>query len=301
MSCGVEMKHHFPKKARVIGANFNHELMTPGTSGYFVTSRFINLSPFRTHELDPRGSCTDELTVVINPEDYPRDFIEGIDGYLWLWFLKPLGRIMNRDGEPKSSLRHRVSEHVDRRRQFLLSLRRSELFVIAPDSYSEAWLISMGFRAVASPPAINNEIAFAKTPNQPEHPIFYVAKGGIPELEGLFLSELLEALGPGRITTEIRDCSHIVCLGDAIFGDFMLELAFGIATGKAVISTSTLPTWGLERGLDYIEVSTPVELFHVVRHILRHPGLTTLMSNRAKAKADLFSAEFLYSQVLGIV
>jgi hypothetical protein len=56
--------------------------------------------------------------------------------------------------------------------------------------------------------------------------------------------------------------------------------------------------YGLEPGLDYFEVTSPSELFHVLQYLDRSPETTKLMAYRGSQKSQDFRASTIFERLL---
>ena len=293
----------FPENLRVIGSRSVYELFLPPAGGQFGGAEFV-------HVADPKGDMTfldrvDDgcLTVIVNPDDFSSEHIESLPGPLWLWFLRRLS-------PPRESLRERTPrlygealEVVMERRRILSAalLDRTDKIVVS-DLDSQEYCERQGWTVSLSPPPVADEICV--TGRWSDSAGFPIAQFS----ENLMRNVLLEGatrfpnwnLEPRELTGKagIGSHKHILVTQESLFPSFPYGVAVGLVAGLSVITEPLTPRWGLEPGIDFLEVSTPEELVRMVDHIRRYGNLTQMAAKRGNMKSGIFKASLVFRNLL---
>ena len=157
---------------------------------------------------------------------------------------------------------------------------------------------------IVSPPPVSDSLSTLSTPVR--YPPRFSVEIPVNEYSRHFL-EALESRLPktprslGMDSTSLFSASHFVIAGESVARSFWYEAAVGFALGSTVISEPLSPLWGFEPGLDYLEFSTPEELFRIIQSVERFPNQSRLMARRGQKKAAIFSAERIWQSVVALL
>ena len=288
-------------RLRVVGSRRIYENFLPTDDRFFAESEYVLLSPDNPKHFFSVDASLPTLTVVINPEEYGGAFLRGIDGPLALWFLRSLADNPRAPRLEAPELSRFSSSLIAARRAFVESVDFSQVaMTVVSDSYSQDYLAVRRINAQLSPPPVGVRLR-QETRVQNVEPSFHFWTEQ-SAYSDRFVGSLREKLDLGR--TAGYDSSldekwgHIVSVSAGLFEGFPYEAAWAASRGYCLITTAFFPRWGLEPGLDFIEVSTPEELERVVTYLTRNPQLTQLMRWRAQSKAAVFSASNVYRNLL---
>lgn len=297
----------FPKTLDVVGSRSIFRLFLPGSGGPFEFPTFKEVTPSGAQENFAMIGQEESLTVVVNPDDYSLEDVSSIQGPVWLWFLRRMvtGQFQPSSSEPKFSALAR--EELEVRERYLegLLLRApvSHRFVVS-DSSTRDYLAARGRPTAVSPPPVNLSAVVPKD-TQGLSPRIVVFTPGTP-YSNLFTEPLsggLEQLGLHAVNwNEVFSRStHVVNVGDSLLASFPYPIAVSLVAGKTLISTALNPLWGLEPGIDFIEVSRPEELARVCESISRNPNLTRLMARRASQKSFVFDSSRIFQKLQSVL
>lgn len=289
------------QRLRVVGSRGIYENFLPIDSSLFRDTEYLLLSPESPNHFSFADTSDQTLTLVINPEEYGAAALQRIDGPLALWFLKSLAQDPRAPKLEAPELSKYSISLMDARRVFVESIDFSEVVMtVVSDSYSQNYLADKRINAQLSPPPVgvvlkqetrehNHKPAFHLWAEQSRYSERFV--GSLREEFGLIQSDGC-GLDPGE------QWGHLVSIPAGLFEGFPYEAALAISRGHCLISGAFFPRWGLEPGVDFIEVSTPEELDRVLSHLTRNPQLSQLMRSRAQSKAGVFSALNVYRNLV---
>jgi len=94
----------------------------------------------------------------------------------------------------------------------------------------------------------------------------------------------------GRLGEVFADCDAGVNLHNHPYPNYENRVSTLLAAGLAVLSEELSPRWGLQPGVDYVEVGAPWELWEVVTQLARAPGALRSMRLSGRRKAERFRA-----------
>jgi len=291
-----------PQHLRVIGARSIFQFFLPPGGSLFRSCDFLLVEPRKARESLRNLPDNDGLTIVVNPDDYPIDALASLRGVVWLWFLRPI----HRERSPHSSVAPRLTRSSEEssmtRKSFLDSLEaKPSVSIVVSDAESFEYCNRRGIRVRLSPPPVTDGVADLASSSEATISVW------TPEKSTEYVRKFVEALPPEVLATElprvvdpalIKVPTHWVVPQEDFMRAFPYEAAMALVAGQTLISEALVPRWGLEPGLDYIEYSTPEELFRIVEHIARYPHSTQLMSSRGKSKSRTFVASQVYVQLL---
>jgi hypothetical protein len=82
------------------------------------------------------------------------------------------------------------------------------------------------------------------------------------------------------------------------YPSFENRVCLHLAAGHLVLSERLSPTHGLEPGIDFVEISTPEEVLHVLHVLQTYPGAYDRVRIRGRMKAELFRASAVYPRLI---
>ena len=277
--------------ARLVDADFRfHLLSAPGDIVRWVETR-------------PPASG---LTVVMQAELFSADDLKSLPRPMWLWFSAPLGVAPSSAIPPGSLSEQLVHERLAHSGKVVDGLRRDDVdAVIVPDESSRAVLADKGFRVLVSSLPMNDDhidtdcvglqsysvgTFSAETPHQKVY-------RGVLEVQPKQLA--LPLAGKDDWKSMLSEVSGGLVIHPDANRCFPMEALVHLASGHTLISEPLWPLFGLEPGLDYFEVTSPPEAFHVMEYLGRSPEVTRLMAYRGKQKSQHFRASATWTRLLG--
>jgi len=284
------LSHFSLPPARLVGADFRfHLLRTPGDIVRWA------------HAMSPRSG----LTVVMQAELFSADDLKSLPRPMWLWFSAPLGVAPSSAIPPGSLSEQLVHNRLANSAKLVDALRPDDVdAVIAPDESSRAVLADKGFRAFVSSLPIDDDhidteyvdphsysvsTFSAETPHQK-------AYRGVLEAQPKQLA--FDLTGKDEWKSELSEVSAGLVIHPDANRCFPMEALVHLASGHTLISEPLWPLFGLEPGLDYFEVTSPSEAFHVMQYLGRSPEVTRLMAYRGKQKSQYFRASATWTRLL---
>lgn len=248
----------------------------------------------------------DGLTVVMQAELFSAKELNDLPHPVWLWFSTPLG-VTPLSNIPQGSLSQRVvHERLAATRQLASSLNPQIVKgAIVADEQSRSVLADKGFEVVISSLPLNDEQIGCDFV-EPTVRAVGTFSGASPHQQ-VYLRSLAPppkqlAFAPDEFHQETAALSEI-SVGLVIHADanrcFPMEALIHLARGHTLISEPLWPRFGLEPGLDFFEVTSPSEVFHVLQYLDRSPEVTRLMAYRGKQKSQNFRASATWARLLG--
>lgn len=277
--------------ARLVDADFRFHLL--GATG--------DILRWAEAEAPPSG-----LTVVMQAESFSARDLTSLPRPMWLWFSAPLVLAPSSDIPSGSLSEQLVHERLATTGKLVDALRPDDVdAVIVADESSRAVLADKGFRVLVSSLPMDDDHIYtdyvdphsysvgtfsAETPHQK---VYRDALEVQPKQLSLALtgkdywkSARLEVSAGLVIHPDANRC-------------FPMEALVHLASGHTLISEPLWPLFGLEPGLDYFEVTSPSEAFHVMEYLGRSPEVTRLMAYRGKQKSQHFRASATWARLLG--
>lgn len=288
---------------RIVGSRSIFQLFLPPVGTCFQSSEFLHISPLDAASAFAGLAGDGTMTIVVNPDDYTAQEINSIPAPLGLWFLRRLAI----DAETRLSAAPRLAaqeeESLQTRRNFLALLRLDDVqLLVVSDQESHDYCAENAIQAVLSPPPVRDGLGVAGRPSGLAGKISSFVNRN--DYSRVFLDGGRWALS----SVEMHDgfdhdmflaTTHAVVVGESIANSLPYETAVSLSVGHTVLSGPLGPRWGLEPGLDYIEYSTPEELYRIVEHTVRNPSSTQLMATRGRSKSEVFRASSIFARLIG--
>ena len=291
-----------PVNLRVLSASKVHELLVPPAGGSFGTVDFVHLSPGNKSVGYSSSDPANTITLVVNPQNLLSLDFSPVGSRVWFWSLETLG---NPDSTfalnaPRTNEFY-TGEISKVRERFLQGLNENTELVIVPDGSSQAFLKSQGIASVISPPAVNDYLGRTRSKDSLNSGILSTVPTDAVSGEFLKAAENLVTVlnfEDSSVEYQVTTASHVVNLEDAQRAPFPLLAAASLYSGLPLITRALHPRWGYEPGIDYLQVSSPQELHHVLEKIATAPYTTQLMAFRARQKSSIFKASSIFERLL---
>ena len=286
---------------RVIGSRGIYQFFLPPQGSAFPSSEFLLVESNRAATVFPGVPNNGALTLLVNPDDYSAADIDLLPAPTCLWFLRRLaldGQESYRDAPQLLSI---ARQEIQKRVSFLETLYPSgPASVVVSDRASVELCRTMGIQAVLSPPPVNDGVARARLPATAMSLAWRAEPGPYAAQFQRYLDSEFTRDGDNHVIrgASLDDITHSIVIQRSVVREFPYEVALCLAAGHTVMSQALEPLWGLEPGIDFVEVSTPEELHYAVEALRRSPSSTALMSRRGQAKAQHFESSRVLSRVL---
>ena len=286
---------------RVVSTSELHQLLLPPAGGLFEQVDFVHLLPESAPYREPKSSLTNTISLIVNPQSFSCREICGDASRIWLWSLETLGGPDSAFAKTAPQSHKFFTEQVSRvRKKFLRAVGENVELVVVPDSQSQAFLRSRGISSVISPPAINNGFGRGRRNNLLDSKVVAVSVND--EVGRAFYEagkNRLTVLNPrdSHFRDQLLSSSHLVNLQNAQLDPFPLLAAASLYSGIALVTRALRSQWGFEPGIDYLQVSSPDELYHVLEKLALSPRLTQLMGYRARQKAAIFESSAVFERL----
>jgi hypothetical protein len=82
------------------------------------------------------------------------------------------------------------------------------------------------------------------------------------------------------------------------YPSFENRVCLHLAAGHLVLSERLSPTHGLEPDIDFVEISRPEQVVHILHVLETYPGSYDRVRIRGRAKAELFRASLVYPRLI---
>jgi len=291
-----------PRHLRVIGPREIFKHFLPSVMSPFSSSEFLLIDPSDATDkfstLEPDRS----ITVVVNPSEYEERDIRAIPRPLWLWYLDPISQGDSSVASLAPGLSGQASELFLQRQTFAERLGDDSVDLsIASDEPTRDLLLGRNNAVIMSPPPVNENLRKNPSPMRDDFSIGNF--GPRSSYVEAFIEEpraRLDLLGwrddPGLSGMAL--VTHVFACSPTIFPQLTYEALLALSCRQTLLSTQIAPRWGLEPGIDFLEVSTPEELIRIGEYLQRSPLATSLLAERGYRKSSLFSASSVWRRVL---
>lgn len=101
-----------------------------------------------------------------------------------------------------------------------------------------------------------------------------------------------------RLDALMREHDIGINLHNEPYPSFENRVSLHLAAGHLVISEPLSPTHGLEPGIDFIEISTPHDLYAAIETCMQVPNAYHRVRVRGRQKAELFRASSVYPRIV---
>ena len=245
------------------------------------------------------------LTVVMQAESFSATDLKSLPRPLWLWFSAPLVVAPSSEIPPGSLSEQLVHERLATTGKLVDALRPDDVdAVIAPDEGSRAVLADKGFTVLVSSLPIDDDHVDTDYVERHSHSVgtfsaetsHQKAYRGVLEAQPKQLA--FDLTGKDEWKSELSEVSAGLVIHPDANRCFPMEALVHLASGHTLISEPLWPLFGLEPGLDYFEVTSPSEAFHVMQYLGRSPEVTRLMAYRGKQKSQYFRASAIWTRLL---
>lgn len=277
----------------VIGSEPQFENFLPPIGGLFASAEFVFADPSKIETMPSTSASVRTLTILVNPDDYPLDLVNSLSGAVWLWFLRRLALVERNEYLESPRLFNEAREGIQRRADYLKQLdSQRDRKVVVSDEASYEFCADLGVNVRLSPPPVNDELSKTQSPTGE---VFLAAWNSRTAFSLGILSAMPEewfrSVDRSFVTMEeMSGINQSIILQDSVVSEFPYEFALCLTAGHLVISQAIEPSWGLEAGIDYLEITTPDELFYVVEALRRNPFSANLMRTRGMDKGKIFFA-----------
>lgn len=239
-----------------------------------------------------------DLVIVFKPEIIPPGLFADLDAVTVGYLTEPLPASNNGDCEPHSDLARRL--------QNLKSIDSSNFDRIVtynPNGHIPEDLGFAPWRAMPLPVA-----------DQYFRPVGVASHSRSPLFIGRSTPHREEILSPAKHAFDILHIAHGVgsdTLPDVLaatdvginvhnedYPNFEHRATLHLASAHLLISEELEPTYGLDRGLDYLEIDSAADLVRLLRELRRAPDIFRRVRIRGRAKAEMFRASKVYDDLL---
>jgi hypothetical protein len=101
-----------------------------------------------------------------------------------------------------------------------------------------------------------------------------------------------------RLMQFFTDCEIGINLHNEAYPTYENRVSLSLAAGLLVVTEPLSPTFGLEPGIDYVEVKMPWELRAVLFNATRYPEMYRRVRIRGRRKAETFRASRVYPRLV---
>ena len=112
------------------------------------------------------------------------------------------------------------------------------------------------------------------------------------------LLHIAHGVGPDELERVLSEVDVGVNIHNEDYSNFENRAPLHLAAGHLLLSERLRPTFGLEPGLDYVEIDGADHLLWILRRLESSPDLYRRVRLRGRMKAELFRASTVYSALL---
>ncbi len=291
----------------IYSSSIFHKLMVPPNGDRFASSHFVHMTPDVT-KIGLSGDQQSQgmpISVIVEPSTIPREQLAQIpQPHIW-WFLAPLQNETTRNHIKGSAIgkfsARWLSDYTRPLEDRGLAQRP---LVIVSDVTSQDTVTKAGFEAIVSPPAVADVLFREPMSGGPGGKFFIPTAPN--EYQEMFLSQLdlpeerVDALqAPAQLEESASEVHGFgVSIGRSPLREFPVLAAAHLAVANCLISEPLFPLHGLEPGIDYFEITSPEELFHLTQYLDRNPDASRMMAYRGRRKADYFLASRVWANII---
>jgi len=234
------------------------------------------------------------VVLVFRPEIVPPGFFSGLDAATVGFLTEPLPRA----GSDHPDLHRRLGEleatdpaNFDRLVSF------DPLIAETATNVAEVW------RSLPLPVA---DRLYAPLRRQSGRPRVLFVGRSTPHREDILVAakhsyDLLHvAHGAGVDMLEALFAAHDVGINlhNEPYPSFENRVCLHLAAGHLVLSERLSPTHGLEPDIDFVEISRPEQVLHILYVLETYPGTYDKVRIRGRAKAELYRASVVYPRLI---
>ena len=291
-----------PQHLRVIGSRSLYRFFLPPSGETFSSSKFLLVEPRNAEKVFAELPLDSAITILVNPDDYLPAHTDLLAGPIVFWFLRRLAIDRPELYRQAPGLLTAAKENIEKRAMFLKggNLEDSRSIVVS-DLASYDFCLALGVNSALSPPPVSDDVYRGNAPPSSKSLGWWTL---LDSYSSKFLRAIHKTDGvdlrmaDSGVEGLLAGNFSIVVHNPAVSG-FPYEAAVSLAAGHTLIATELQPLWGLEPGIDFLEVSTPEELRYIVQSLLRGESATQLLSFRGQRKAGVFNAERVFRDLLG--
>jgi hypothetical protein len=234
--------------------------------------------------------------VVFRPEIVPEHAFDGLRAATIGFLTEPIPRTTGRRAHPDLQRRRADLQAADRG-NFDRIVAFDPLIVPAAESVLPVWRslpIPVADRMFAAVPAPNGAPRVGFVGRSTPHREAFLAA---PKHE-LDVLHVAFGLHGAELDRFMRELDVAINLHNEPYPSFENRVCLHLAAGHLVISETLSPTHGLERGIDYVEISEPDELLSALRTAVRHPEAYQRIRVRGRRKAELYRASRVWPRLV---
>ncbi len=288
---------------RIIGPHPHFRYFLPPRDFSLWTSQFLYVARETAAQTFAQIPPDGGVTVIVQPDAYSLKDLDALQAPKWLWFLGRFapGGMVSADEAPVSM--RQAEEEIAARLRFLGELDATQVsLVVVSDEESRRQLSATSHNVVLSPPPVMDDLSIIpETLGQKPQIIFAPEKSMYATR---FMNRVNELESTGEqlvraVSLNPRPPLATVVIGSGVIPSFPYSAAVSVMAGIALFTNKIQPTWGLEPGIDYFEVSSPDELFFSLEAFVKGPEKLKLMTHRARAKASVFRSSTVWESLIG--
>ena len=291
-----------PQHLRVIGSRSLYRFFLPPSGETFASSEFLLVEPRNAERVFAEIPLDSAITILVNPDDYLPADTDLLAGPIVFWFLRRLALDRPEVYREAPGLLKAAKENIEERATFLKGRNLEDIrSVVVSDLASYDFCLALGINSALSPPPVSDEVYRGNALPSGKSLGWWTLHDSY---SSKFLSVINKTDGVDLTMSDsgaerlLAGNFSIVVHNPAVSG-FPYEAAVSLAAGHTLIATELHPLWGLEPGIDFLEVSTPEELRYLVQSLLRGESVTQLLSFRGQRKAGVFNAERVFRELMG--
>ncbi len=243
----------------------------------------------------PLGELDPDVVIVFRPELVPPEALEGLRAVKVGFLTEPLPRKETEDQHP--DLARRLADL-----RMIASSNFDRIVVFDPMIVETVRRVVPVWRALPLPVAdfFYRPVGFNDNPR----PIFV---GRSTPYRETFLGRVKHAFDLMHIAHGVSDedllpflaeCDIAVNLHNEPYPSFENRVSMHLAAGQLLVSEPLDPTHGLEANIDFVEVSSPDELFDGIFEVVRRPSAWRRMRLSGRRKAEYFRASNVYPRLV---
>ena len=246
--------------------------------------------------LERLEAAAPDVVVVFKPEIIPRGLLAGLDATTVGYLTEPVPR--RKDVEEHPDLRRRLDNlrsidatNFDRVIMFDPDLRIPDELGFEPWRAMALPVADRYFREVTSSTFSRRAIFVGRSTEHRERVL-------TPAKHRFDLLHVAHGVGPDELDRMLGETDVGINVHNENYPNFENRVLLHLAAGNLLVSERLRPSFGLEAGLDYVELEGPAHLVWLLERLTTSPDLFRRIRLRGRAKAELHRASRVYPALL---
>lgn len=239
-----------------------------------------------------------EVVVVFKPETIPHGLFADLEAVTVGYLTEPLPGRADDDSDPHADLARRL-----RNLRSIDASNFDRIITYNPRGHIPEDLGFAPWRAIPLPVADRYFGTVAGAGNL--RPPVFIGRSTrhreeilTPAKHAFDILHIAHGLGPDNLVDVLAATDVGINLHNEAYPNFENRATLHLAAGHLLISEALQPMYGLDCGLDYLEIGSAHDLVRLLHELRRAPDIFRRVRIRGRAKAEMFRASKIYNDLL---